>query len=219
MQDGDILPEVSATPVASVKSESSFSPTPPEAWGGNALPDKLTLRQQPTSVLSRFLPSISLPSDSTFAGLQDTSSSNSQLTINSLTSSRLKPLNLRSKVTFDNQSSSTISVSSSVYSSTSLSTSVGSEVLASSANIEFPGSVLLTHPRKYSTCAERISITSTFSDGIGSAMGSPKSKKTGLETREDLLSSLQLRQDSSATMGTASIPVINVIIRYQPLPT
>jgi len=219
MQDGDIVQEGSATPVASVKSESSFSPTPPEAWGGNALPDKLTLRQQPTSMLSRFPPSVSLPSDSTFAGLQDTSSSNNQSTINSLTSSRLKTLNLRSKVTFDSHSSSTISESSPVYSLTSLSTSVGSNVLASSANIEFPGSVLSTLPRKYSNYAERISTTSTFSDGIGSAMGSPKSKKTGLETREDLLSSLQLRQDSSATMGTASIPVINVIIRYQPLPT
>ena len=186
--------------------------------GGNALPDKLTLRQQPTSVLSRFLPSISLPSDSTFAGLQDTSSSNNQSSINSLTSFRLKS-NLRSKVAFNNQSSSAISGSLSVYSLSSLSISAGSKALASSANIEIPGSVLSMLPRKYSTYAERISTASTFSDGIGTAVGSPKSKKTGLETREDLLSSLQQRQDSSATMGTASIPAFNVIIRHQHLPT
>lgn len=207
------MSEVTATPVASSKSESSCSPTPPEAWGGNVL-DKLSLRQQPTSMLSRFLPSVSLPSDSTFAGLQDTSLSVSHSTINSLTISRLKSTNLQSKVTFDNGSSA-FPESSSVFSSSSLSTSFGSKLVASSGNTELPGSVLSTLPRRYSTYAERISTTSTFSDAIGSAMGSPKAKKTGLESREDLLSNLQPRQDSSAAVGPGCLPAINVIIRHQ----
>ncbi|ONK62031.1 uncharacterized protein A4U43_C08F36080 [Asparagus officinalis] len=205
-QDDDLASETSATPVAPLKSDSSLSPTPPEAWGGNALPDKLTHRQQPTSMFSRG--SVSLPFDSTFAGLHDTSSAISRSTINSLTSTRSKSTNLQSRVTFASESS-TFSESSSVYSSSSFSTSLGSKVMASSANTELPGLIQSTLPRRYSTYAERISTTSTFGDGIGSAMGSPKSKKSGLETREALLNNLQLRQDSSTSMGFGSLPAIN----------
>lgn len=88
--------------------------------------------------------------------------------------------------------------------------------MASSGNIELTGSMLSKLPLRHPTYAERMSTTSTFSDGIGSAMGSPKLKKTELESREDLLSSLQLRQDSSTTAGPGSLPAINVIIGHQP---
>ncbi|KAJ6830884.1 protein NEDD1 [Iris pallida] len=210
-QDGAPISEVTVTPAASSKSESSFSPTPPEAWGGNALPEKTThIRQLSGSGLSRFLPSVPFSSETTFAGLEDSSSSSiSHSTINSLTSSRLKSLNLQSKVTFDSESLSSRLESSSHNNASSFSTSIGSKVMTPFANAELPGSVPSTLPRRYSTYAERMSTNSSFRDGIGSALGSPKLKKTGAETREELLHNLLLRQDSSAATGIGIFPAIN----------
>ncbi|KAJ6798799.1 protein NEDD1 [Iris pallida] len=207
-QDG-VISEATVTPAASSKSESSFSPTPPEAWGGNALPEKIIHIRESVSGLSRFLPSVPFSSETTCAGLEDSSSSISQSTVNSLTSSRLKSLNLQSKVTFGNENLSSLSESPSLNSASSFSTSIESKVMTAFANAELPGSLLSTLPRRYSTYAERMSTNSSFRDGIGSALGSPKSKKTGAETREELLHNLLLRQESSAATGTGILPAIS----------
>lgn len=179
-QDSDFMSEEVTTPAVSSKSESSFSPTPPEAWGGN---DNFTHRQNATSTASHLLPSVTLASESTYLGLQDTFSP----TVNPLASSRLKSVHLQNKVTFENES-------------------LAHGLMDSTAQLL---------PRKYSTYAERISTASTFSDGIGSAANSPKLKKTGLETRENVLSNLHLKQNTSYSVGQGSVPAINDIPKEQ----
>ncbi|KAG1337820.1 protein NEDD1 [Cocos nucifera] len=205
-----VVTSLAATPVIPSRSEtSSFSPTSPEAWGGNALSDKLTHHHQPTS-LSRFVPSVSLASGSLFAGLQDSSSSISHSTKNSTNNSSTNFMSLQNKLTLNNTNSSEILESSSACHLSSVSASLGTKTTSSSSfNLEFPGTVLSNFSRRYTTYAERISTTSSFSEGIASAVGSPKSKKTGAETREELLNSLLSRQEASTTSGTGTLPVIN----------
>ncbi|KAG1365812.1 protein NEDD1 [Cocos nucifera] len=206
-QDSSTVTSSAATQVASSKSEpSSFSSTP-EAWGGNALLDKLTHRQ-PIS-LSRFVPSVSLATGSIFAGLQDSSSSTSH-SKNSATNSSTSFTNLQNKLTLNHANSSVIMESSSAYNLSSVSTSLGTKMMpSSSSNLELSGTSLSTFPWRYSTYAERISTTSSFSEGIASAVGSPKSKKTGAETREELLNSLLSGQEASNALGTGSLSAIN----------
>ena len=73
MQDDttSVLSPPNVTHVASSKSDSSSSPTPPEAWGGNAFPNKLNSRRQAVPLLSRMQPTGSVSSGSVSAGLQD----------------------------------------------------------------------------------------------------------------------------------------------------
>ncbi|XP_010923208.3 protein NEDD1 [Elaeis guineensis] len=210
-QDSASVASLVATPVASSRSEtSSFSPTSPGAWGGNALSDKLTHHHQPTS-LARFVPSVSLASGSIFAGLQDSSSSISHSTKNSMNNSSTNFVTLQNKLTLNNTNSSEIVESSSACHLSSVSASLGAKTISSSSssNLELPGTVLSTFSRRYTAYAERISTTSSFSEGIASAVGSPKSKKTGAEPREELLNSLLSRQEASTTSGTGSLPAIN----------
>ncbi|KAF6161107.1 hypothetical protein GIB67_007748 [Kingdonia uniflora] len=76
------------------------------------------------------------------------------------------------------------------------------------ANFEsqLPGSPAVSLPRRFTTYADRISTSSSVSDGSSFASGSPKAKKTGAETREELLNSLLSRPDMSASTGTGSLP-------------
>lgn len=141
--------------IASSKSESSPSVTPPEAWGGNPLPDKTVHHRQAASTYSRFLPPVSSANASVFSGT------------------------------------------------------------ASTANLELPGVVPSAIPRR-STYAERMSTTFSFADGIGSSMGSPKSKKTGSETREELINSLLSRQGTSTTIGTGNNPATDGVASQPP---
>ncbi|KAJ3693201.1 hypothetical protein LUZ60_008681 [Juncus effusus] len=65
-------------------------------------------------------------------------------------------------------------------------------------NLPVPGSARL------SSYAERLSGTSAFNEGM--AVGSPKLKKTGAETREELLNSILNRQEAGTGTGFSSVP-------------
>ncbi|PWA39679.1 WD40 repeat-containing protein [Artemisia annua] len=67
----------------------------------------------------------------------------------------------------------------------------------------------LTQPRKYSSYAERISTNPSFSDGTSNAVGSPKTKKTGAETREELLNTFSPRHEMSAITESGISPTMN----------
>ncbi|PKU85030.1 hypothetical protein MA16_Dca018367 [Dendrobium catenatum] len=206
-QDDALASPMTATPAASSRSESCFSPTPPEAWGGNGLPGKFNQNHQPSSSLLGQLPSTSLASGSTFRAPQDLSSLTSQFSMTSLTNPTLSSLNLQSKSILNNEKPSTYFESSSSYDLTSASSSFGTGPATS--NFELPGSVQSILPRRYTTYVDRLSTLSSFSDGINSATSSPKSKKTGAETREELLNNLLSRQDLSTAIANGNLPTIN----------
>ncbi|XP_020103310.1 protein NEDD1 isoform X2 [Ananas comosus] len=122
--------------------------------------------------------------------------------------SRFVPSTSINKPLSNNTNSSAFLDSLSAYNLTAVSTTSETKSRPSTANTEIPGSAASTLPWKYSTYAERISTSSAFSEGMASAIGSPKLKKTGAETREELLNSLLSRQEaasSSATGGTLGV--------------
>ncbi|KAF3973496.1 hypothetical protein CMV_003076, partial [Castanea mollissima] len=179
-----------STPSPSSKSEDS-SITPPEAWGGERLSDKYTHLRQPVPLPSRFgtLASGGQSSGgSMFGGLQDLSSSTSQTSINSLTNSNFGYANFRAKDVSSNQETSFGFPEHLTSSSTSL--SLGTKGITGQTNLDLPGPASSTLPRRFSTYAERISTASSFSDGTSLSVGSPKLKKTGAETREELRTTL-----------------------------
>ncbi|KAJ9160198.1 hypothetical protein P3X46_025620 [Hevea brasiliensis] len=188
-----------STPTPASKSEES-SITPPEAWGGERLSDKLTHLHQPLNLPSRF-------GMLTSGGLQDLPSSTNQTIISSLTNSNMSFSNLRPRDVSSNQESST--GFSELISSSSMSQSVSTKSIVGQTNLDVPGSGSSTLPRRFSTYAERISTTSSFNDGNSLAMSSPKMKKTGAETREELLSSLLSRSDTSAVTEQGILPAVN----------
>lgn len=191
---------MSSTPSPSSKSEDS-SITPPEAWGGEKPSDKYThLRSLP----SRFgmFASSSQTAGSVLSGLPDLSST-SQTSISSSTTSNFSYANLRNKDVSLNQESS-IDLPEHL-SSSSGPTSLGTKGIL--ANLDPSASLAL--PRRFSTYAERISTTSSFSDGTSLSTGSPKIKKTGAE-REELFSSLLSKSDTSAAVEPGILPAINV---------
>lgn len=209
-EDSSNAPSMSATPTASLKSDSSLSLTPPEAWGGNALVDKLAHRRQLAPAVSRILPSLSLaPSGSIYSGIQESSSFSSHSLKNPSSNPSTSSMTLPSIATLKNEA---LSESSSVYNPSSASTSFAAKTIVSSANIELPGLVPPTHQRRYSTYAERMAVTSSLADVSSSTISSPKSKKTGDETREDLLGSRFARQDLPSMTVMGILPVTNVII-------
>ncbi|KAJ0102632.1 hypothetical protein Patl1_06464 [Pistacia atlantica] len=185
-----------STPSPSSKVEDS-SITPPEAWGGEKLPDKFTNLRLP----ARFgtLTSGGLTSGSAYS---DLSSSLSQTNMSLLTSSNLSYENLRPKDVSSNQEPSSLGFPEN-FSCSTTSLSLGAKGFVGPANLDLPRTSL-TLPRRFSTYAERISTTSAFSDGTSPISGSPKTKKTGAETREEILSSLLSRCDTSAANGTRS---------------
>uniref|UniRef100_A0A6N2NL66 Anaphase-promoting complex subunit 4 WD40 domain-containing protein n=1 Tax=Salix viminalis TaxID=40686 RepID=A0A6N2NL66_SALVM len=78
------------------------------------------------------------------------------------------------------------------------------------ASLEASGPASLNQPRRFSTCAERISTTASFSDGASLSLVSPKTKKTRFETREELLNSILSRSDALAVTEPGILPGINV---------
>lgn len=193
-----------STPPPSSKSEDT-SITPPEAWGGEKISDKFThLRHLP----SRFGMQASggLTTGSVYSGL-DQSSTLSQTSISSLTSSNLSYENLHR-----NDSSSyqeTLLGFPERFSSSLSSLSPGSKGISGAGNIDSPKLGSLALPRRFSTYAERISTTSAFNDGTSHLVASPKTKKTGAETREELLNSLLSRSESLAAVESGSLPAMN----------
>lgn len=199
-QDDILSSSLISTPAASSKSESSFSPTHPEAWGGNALAGK--------SSTNYLLPSTSLVPGLAFSVPQDLSSLTSQFSKASMENLSSSSLIMQNKSLLNNEKLTGYSESSSAYHSTTVSSSFGIRPVPST-NLEQPGSVPSILPRRYTAYVDRLSNSSSFSDGIASATSSPKSKKTGAETREELLNNLITRQDVPAAAANGNFPMIN----------
>ncbi|XP_047182245.1 protein NEDD1 isoform X1 [Vigna umbellata] len=209
------FPLAGSTPPPPSKSEDS-SITPPEAWGGERLSEKYAYQRQPVTVPSRFgmLGSSGQTAGSMLSGLQDTSSS---MGVSSYASSSLSLANIRTKDASTSQETS-LGFTDHTF-STSLPLPVNAKSSLGQANIESPK--ILDSPRmsafnrRFSTYAERISTTSTFSDGVSLSVGSPKIKKSGAETREELLNSLLLKSDTSAPTESGSFPLTSGVIPQQ----
>ncbi|XP_034675824.1 protein NEDD1-like isoform X5 [Vitis riparia] len=172
---------------SSFKSEDT-SITPPKAWGGERFSDKFTHHRQPT--LSRFgmLAASGLASGSMFSGLQELWSSRSHMSGSSSSNQNLTFANLRAKDFSFNQETP-LGVPEN-FPSISVSLPLDTKAVTRQGNLELPGSpASLTLPRRFSTYAERISTTLSSSDGT-SPVGSPKIKKTGAETRAEILNGL-----------------------------
>ncbi|KAK8963057.1 hypothetical protein KSP40_PGU005792 [Platanthera guangdongensis] len=198
----DILSSsLTSTPAASSKSESSFSPTPPEAWGGNALAGKSSSNYQ--------LPPTSLVAGLTVSVPQDLSSLTSQFSKASMTNLSSSSLIMQNKSLMNNEKLPSYSESSSAFHSATVSSTFGIRPMTST-NWEQPGSVPSILPRRYTSYVDRLNNASSFSDGISSATSSPKSKKTGAETREELLNNLMSRHDVPiAAAANGNFPMIN----------
>lgn len=193
--------QVGSTPAASSKGD-DFSITPPEAWGGEKASDKLTHQRPPVTLTSRLgmLASGSLMSGSMFSGLQDLSLPSTHTSTSLSTNTSLNFANLRAKDN-SNQETSMGFPEHMPFSSMSMS-SLGTKGLSD-----------LMLSRRFSTYAERISTASSFSEGaLSPFVSSPKTKKTGAETREEVLNSLLSRSDSSATTEAGVLPSITVCI-------
>ncbi|XP_057980923.1 protein NEDD1-like [Malania oleifera] len=192
-------------------SKGDDSTTPPEAWGGERLSDKFANHRQAVNLPSRLsmLTSGGLTSGSMSSGLQDLTLSTSQMSASSLTSASLLTssnfsfANLRAKDTLSSQETSLGISEQSPFRSMSL--SLGTKGLIGQGSLESLGSSL-TLPRRFSTYAERISTTPSFGDGTSLALSSPKTKKTGAETREELLNSLLSRSDTSPGSEPGILP-------------
>ncbi|KAJ9553425.1 hypothetical protein OSB04_017470 [Centaurea solstitialis] len=191
----------SSTPVARPatspgKADESPSITPPEAWGGERLSDKFVRPpRQSVTLPSRFATlatSSSISSGSMLSGFQDLSLPSSQTVMNPISSSSLSLSSFRARDGASNQESP-LGYSEGPFSSTSFSLGVK----GTTANVESSG-LALTPTRRFSSYAERISTNPSLSDGTSIAVGSPKTKKTGAETREELLNSFSPRHEVSA---------------------
>ncbi|KAH9615732.1 hypothetical protein KSS87_011404 [Heliosperma pusillum] len=190
------LPGFTTDPAS--RSDESSSITPPEAWGGDRLSEKLALYRQNGSLPSRFsmLTSAST-STSMLAGLQDPSPANqSSMNYSTTTSPSLFSATLQAKDTSAGQEISTGFLGHVPFSS--LSMNIGSKSGTSQPSLESTGPSSWNLSRKLSTYAERISTSSAYTDGVSASMGSPKIKKTGVETREELRNSLLARSDTSS---------------------
>ena len=193
---------MTTTSMPSWKSELSISS--PETATGNALPDRLTQRQQ----LSRFGASSFSTGGLAFTALQDSSSAGHSLK-GSLTSNIL--MNLQNKGILSNSHSSLDASSPNLQSS--LPSSYGSKAV-SSVNPDQPGAAQSSSMWRPTTYTDKMSSSSVFSDGLASAFGSPKSKKTGAETKDELLSSLLSRQEAATASSSSSPLASNVRIPY-----
>ncbi|KAL4575058.1 hypothetical protein LXL04_021899 [Taraxacum kok-saghyz] len=192
-QDDNNHTPISQPPSSSPsKTEEPSSITPPEAWGGERLSDKFLRppRQQP-SLPSRFATMTSSTSSSTsslMTGLQDVSLASVQL---GPTSAGLPPIaNLR------------------LYENSSLLSQDKDSPLASlsiKGSLEFP-TTTTTPTRRFSSYAERISnnsSTTSFGDGtVG--VGSPR-----ISNREEILSGLTPRHDTSSSSSPATMESLN----------
>ncbi|XP_062194082.1 protein NEDD1-like isoform X2 [Phragmites australis] len=192
-QDG--TSSMTTTSVPPWKSEPSISS--PETSTGTALPDRLTQRQQ----ISRFGASAFPTGSLAFPGLQDSASTASHSLKGSLTSNIL--MNLQNKGILSNAHSSLDTSSASLQSS--LPSSDASKTV-SSVNSDLPGAAQYISTWRLSTYADRMSSSSVFSEGLASTFSSPKSKKTGAETKDELPSSLLSRQEVVTPSSSGVVP-------------
>lgn len=181
------------------KSEPSISS--PETSTGTVLPDRLTQRPQ----ISRFGASAFPTGSLALSGLQDSALTASHSLKGSLTSNIL--MNLQNKGILNNGHSSLATSSASFQSS--LASPYASKTV-SLGNSDVPGTAQSTAMWKPSTYTDRLSSSSVFSEGLASAFGSPKSKKTGVETKDELLSSILSRQEAATSSSSAKVMSSNV---------
>ncbi|XP_071686665.1 protein NEDD1-like [Rutidosis leptorrhynchoides] len=164
-------------PISSpVKANEPSSITPPEAWGGERASDKFARPRQQGTLPSRFATlasSSSISSGSMMTGLQDLSLPSNQTGINY----RVRDSSFSQE--------SPLAFSDVTFGSTSVTLGVKGNMESS------------TQTRRFSSYAERISTNPSFSDGTVCAVGSPKVKKTGAETKEEPLSSFSPKQEIS----------------------
>lgn len=199
---GSSYSQLTSTP-SSTHTDDSSSITPPEAWGGERLLERFSLHRQSITGSSRFATLTSTASSSglMLSGLQDSVLANQSTT--SLMSG-LSLTNLRGRETF-NQEGSLETISS----------PLGTKGISGQANVENL-SPALSLPRRFSSYAERISAAPSFSDALSFPVGSPKSKKTGAETREELINSLLSRSEmTSATVTGTSAPMTTNVCNIQ----
>ncbi|CAH2054065.1 unnamed protein product [Thlaspi arvense] len=205
---GAALSPFVSTPTVPSKGEYSAL-TPPKAWGGERF-NHLAANEKYSDKFSHLNPPLRL-------GVSSSSASTSGSTM--FSGSRDFPLSLGQNQT----SLANVSISSDFPGIRDFS----SKFEKSSAPADsFPSSPLLTKgvaapgnidslrlspsfTRRFSTYAERISTTSSFSDGAFLSFGSPKIKKTGGETREDVLNNLLQRPEKAASTDAGSLPIMN----------
>ncbi|XP_021309149.1 protein NEDD1 [Sorghum bicolor] len=178
---------------ANSRQDSISSVSSPEVATGNALPDRLTQRQH----ISRFGSSAFPTGGLAFTALQDSASASSHSLKGSLASNIL--MNLQNKGILSNAHSSLDA------SSPNLQSSLPSYVSKAMPSVipDQPGAAQSTSMWRPTTYTDRMSSSSVFSDGLASAFGSPKSKKTGAETKDELLSSILSRQEAAAASSSA----------------
>ncbi|CAA7026737.1 unnamed protein product [Microthlaspi erraticum] len=190
------------TPTASTKSEDSAL-TPPEAWGGDKLSEKFNqlANEKFSDKYSHMHPPSRLGVSSTSASTSGSMFSSSRDFPMSLGQTNLA--NVGSEFPRIRDFSSTFETDNNLPSSPML-----TKGMAAPGNID---SLKLSpsFTRRFSTYAERISTTSSFSDGTSLAVGSPKIKKTGAETREDVLNNLLPRPETVAATEAGALPVMN----------
>lgn len=189
--------QLTSTP-ASTHTDDASSITPPEAWGGDRLSDKFSHHRHSINLPSRFatLTSTSSSSGLMLSGLQDSVPANQSTS--SLTSS-LSLTGLRVRETLNHEGSIVASSSS----------PLGTKIITAQTNLENLGSAL-SLPRRFSSYAERIGAAPSLNDTLPFPAGSPKSKKTGAETREELLNSFLSRSELPSASGTGALTAINV---------
>ncbi|CAN4105382.1 unnamed protein product [Withania somnifera] len=202
-QEDASFAQLSSAPISS-RSDDSSSITPPEAWGGERLSDRLSHLRQLGNMPSRFAISTSSPlaPGTMLSGLHDNFPETQS--ISSLTNSSVSLANLRVKE-YSNEEASLGSSEHAPSSSTSF--SVETKGITGQGTLDSLGSTM-SLPRRFSSYAERISTTPSFSDGTLS-VGSPKTKKTGAETREELLNSLLSRSDASSGTAVGAFQTMN----------
>ncbi|KAI4370578.1 hypothetical protein MLD38_018919 [Melastoma candidum] len=195
--DSQTIGQLGSAPAASSSKSEDASVTPPEAWGGEKLSDRFA------RVTSRF----GLTTGSVLSGYPDVASTMSQTSISSLTTS--------SNFTYTNSRNNDLSsLESQLTYTESFPSGLSSPSLGMRSNLEQatadpPGPTSLAIPRLFSSYAERRSSNSAFNDGTSVLAGSPKVKKTGAETREELLNSLLSRSYTSSSVEMGVLPPAN----------
>ncbi|KFK24993.1 hypothetical protein AALP_AA8G052500 [Arabis alpina] len=192
------------TPTASTRSEDSAL-TPPEAWGGDKLSEKFN--QLVNEKFSHLHPPSRLGVSSTNASTSGSMFSSSRDFPLSFGQTNLANTSLEFPRMRD--FSSNVETSSTLTDNNLPSSPLLTKGIVGPANID----TLKLSPsftRRFSTYAERISTTASFSDGTSPSLGSsPKIKKTGAETREEVFNNLLSRPETVAATEAGGFPAMN----------
>ena len=212
-QDDVHSPVAGSTSNVTSKRDDISSITPPEVWGGERLSDKLAIHRQVgplPSRLNKLTSGSTSASTPMFSGLHDPSSA-SQSASSYSTSLSLSSVNLRGKDVSSSQESLPGIPGHVPFSA--LPENLAARPPKGQANPEVVGPSSLNTSRRF-TYAERISTSASFTDGVSGLVGSPKTKKTGAETREELLNGRLSRSDTSMAAESGITQSANVRTRW-----